>query len=111
MTSWQSASQQVAVIFAATLGYVVSLAFTKAQVDAWAWRIPFFVGCAIIPLFLVTKIVTGNRSFCITQGTSNHSPNSVNTGSQLENRIDWNVDGRNHHDHVLFYYGLHPDLR
>ena len=34
ITSWQSASQQVAVIFAAVLGYMVSVVFTKAQVDA-----------------------------------------------------------------------------
>ncbi|MDA3578183.1 MFS transporter [Acinetobacter ursingii] len=64
MTSWQSASQQVAVIFAATLGYVVSLAFTKAQVDAWAWRIPFFVGCAIIPfIFWLRKSLQETEAF------------------------------------------------
>ena len=64
MTSWQSASQQVAVIFAATLGYIVSLAFTKAQVDAWAWRIPFFVGCAIIPfIFWLRKSLQETEAF------------------------------------------------
>lgn len=64
MTSWQSASQQVAVIFAAVLGYIVSLAFTKAQVDAWAWRIPFFVGCAIIPfIFWLRKSLQETEAF------------------------------------------------
>ncbi|MCH7308341.1 MFS transporter [Acinetobacter sp. NIPH 1852] len=64
ITSWQSASQQVAVIFAATLGYLVSLAFTKAQVDAWAWRIPFFVGCAIIPfIFWLRKSLQETEAF------------------------------------------------
>ena len=64
ITSWQSASQQVAVIFAATLGYLVSLAFTKAQVDAWAWRIPFFVGCAIIPfIFWLRKSLAETEAF------------------------------------------------
>ncbi|RKG32372.1 MFS transporter [Acinetobacter guerrae] len=64
MTSWQSASQQVAVIFAAVLGYIVSLAFTKAQVDAWAWRIPFFVGCAIIPfIFWLRKSLEETEAF------------------------------------------------
>ncbi|WP_151980473.1 MFS transporter [Acinetobacter guerrae] len=64
MTSWQSASQQVAVIFAAVLGYIVSLAFTKTQVDAWAWRIPFFVGCAIIPfIFWLRKSLQETEAF------------------------------------------------
>ncbi|WP_017395262.1 MFS transporter [Acinetobacter haemolyticus] len=64
ITSWQSASQQVAVIFAATLGYIVSLIFTKAQVDAWAWRIPFFVGCAIIPfIFWLRKSLQETEAF------------------------------------------------
>ncbi|MEQ1142061.1 MFS transporter [Acinetobacter soli] len=64
ITSWQSASQQVAVIFAATLGYVVSLVFTKAQVADWAWRIPFFVGCAIIPfIFWLRKSLTETEAF------------------------------------------------
>ncbi|WP_130803609.1 MFS transporter [Acinetobacter ihumii] len=64
ITSWQSASQQVAVIFAAVLGYLVSVAFTKAQVDAWAWRIPFFVGCAIIPfIFWLRKSLQETEAF------------------------------------------------
>ncbi|SDB93196.1 MFS transporter [Acinetobacter boissieri] len=49
MTSWQSASQQVAVVFAAFLGYMISVIFTVQQVSDWAWRIPFIVGCLIIP--------------------------------------------------------------
>ncbi|MCH7302932.1 MFS transporter [Acinetobacter sp. NIPH 1869] len=64
ITSWQSASQQVAVIFAAILGYIVSVVFTKAQVDAWAWRIPFFVGCAIIPfIFWLRKSLVETEVF------------------------------------------------
>lgn len=49
ITSWQSASQQVAVVFAALLGFAVSTFFTSEQVAEWAWRIPFIVGCLIIP--------------------------------------------------------------
>ena len=68
ITSWQSASQQVAVIFAAVLGYLVSVAFTKAQVDAWAWRIPFFVGCAIIPfIFWLRKSLQETEAFATRQ--------------------------------------------
>lgn len=49
ITSWQSASQQIAVIFAALLGFGVNQIFTVEQVSAWAWRIPFIIGCVIIP--------------------------------------------------------------
>lgn len=55
ITSWQSASQQVAVVFAATLGFIVNQIFTAEQVSAWAWRIPFFVGCLIIPLIFFLR--------------------------------------------------------
>ena len=47
--SWQSASQQVAVIVAAALGYVLHVAFAQSTVDHWAWRIPFFFGSLIVP--------------------------------------------------------------
>lgn len=49
ITSWQSASQQVAVIIAALIGFGVSTIFTTQQVSDWAWRIPFIIGCLIIP--------------------------------------------------------------
>src|SRR3954451_22428483 len=40
--SWQSASQQVAVMFAAIIGYVLNHAITPAEMNDWGWRIPFF---------------------------------------------------------------------
>jgi MFS family permease len=47
--SWQSASQQAAVVFAALLGVVLSTTLPPEAMAAWGWRIPLFVGCAIIP--------------------------------------------------------------
>src|SRR5450432_2918777 len=44
--SWQSASQQCAVVFAALLGVMLSSTLTRAQMDAWGWRLPLLVGCA-----------------------------------------------------------------
>lgn len=54
-TSWQSASQQVAIIFAAVIGYGVQRWLSPADIAAWGWRIPFFVGCLIIPLIFVLR--------------------------------------------------------
>ena len=48
--SWQSASQQVAVIFSAALGYGLNHAMHKDVIADWGWRIPFFIGCSIIPV-------------------------------------------------------------
>jgi MFS family permease len=47
--SWQSASQQAAVMFAALTGVVLNEMLPPAAMAAWGWRIPFFIGCAIIP--------------------------------------------------------------
>jgi MFS family permease len=50
--SWQSASQQMAVMFAALLGVILNMTLTPQSMASWGWRVPLFVGCAIIP-FLV----------------------------------------------------------
>ena len=47
--SWQSASQQAAVVFAALLGVVLNSTLSPQAMAAWGWRVPLFVGCAIIP--------------------------------------------------------------
>jgi MFS transporter, MHS family, citrate/tricarballylate:H+ symporter len=54
-TSWQSASQQVAIVFAAGLGYALNVSMAPADVTAWGWRIPFFVGCAIVPFIFILR--------------------------------------------------------
>ncbi len=54
-TSWQSASQQVAIVVSAALGYGLNQTMAADTVNAWGWRIPFFVGCAIIPLIFFLR--------------------------------------------------------
>ena len=62
--SWQSASQQVAIIVAAALGYWINIALTPAQVGDWGWRIPFFVGCLIVPvLFFIRRSLQETEEF------------------------------------------------
>ncbi len=48
--SWQSGSQQIAVMFAALVGVVLSSNLAPEQMHAWGWRVPLLLGCAIIPL-------------------------------------------------------------
>ena len=44
--AWQSGSQQVAIMFAAIIGYVLNQALAPVGVGDWGWRVPFFIGCA-----------------------------------------------------------------
>jgi MFS transporter, MHS family, citrate/tricarballylate:H+ symporter len=50
--SWQSASQQVAVILTAIIGIALTMHVSPAHMIAWGWRVPFFIGCLIIPVLL-----------------------------------------------------------
>ena len=47
--SWQSGSQQVAVMFAALVGVVLSRVLPPQTMAVWGWRIPLLLGCVIIP--------------------------------------------------------------
>ncbi|HEX3478427.1 MAG TPA: MFS transporter [Kofleriaceae bacterium] len=53
--SWQSASQQVAIVVATALGFALQAGMAPSTVAAWGWRIPFFVGCLIIPVIFVIR--------------------------------------------------------
>jgi len=62
--SWQSGSQQVAVIFLALLGVLLSLWLPPEHLGNWGWRIPFAVGCLIIPLiFLLRRHLEETEAF------------------------------------------------
>jgi MFS transporter, MHS family, citrate/tricarballylate:H+ symporter len=54
-TSFQSSSQQVAIFVASILGFVLSEMMPADTVADWGWRIPFFVGCLIIPVIFVLR--------------------------------------------------------
>jgi len=53
--SWQSASQQCAVVFAAILGVALSSRLSDDQMTRWGWRVPLLVGCAIIPILFILR--------------------------------------------------------
>ncbi|KVX55577.1 MFS transporter [Burkholderia stagnalis] len=54
-TSWQSASQQVAIVVAAAIGYGLNQWLSAQQIGAWGWRVPFFIGCAIVPFLSMLR--------------------------------------------------------
>jgi MFS transporter, MHS family, citrate/tricarballylate:H+ symporter len=62
--SWQSGSQQVAIIFAAILGYGLNGMLPAAEISAWGWRIPFFIGCLIVPfIFIIRRSLQETEEF------------------------------------------------
>ncbi|RKP52066.1 MFS transporter [Trinickia fusca] len=62
--SWQSGSQQVAVVFAALLGVILHDLLPADQMVAWGWRVPFLIGCLIVPfLFLIRRSLKETDEF------------------------------------------------
>ena len=62
--SWQSASQQVAVVFAALLGLLMQYWLPPEAISAWGWRVPFLIGCLIMPfLFLIRRSLEETEAF------------------------------------------------
>lgn len=53
--SWQSASQQVAIMASAALGYLLNNWLSPAEISGWGWRVPFFLGCLIVPVIFVIR--------------------------------------------------------
>lgn len=62
--AFQSASQQVAIIVAAILGYALNRLLSPADLGEWGWRIPFFIGCLLVPfLFVIRRTLTETQDF------------------------------------------------
>src|SRR4029079_15391774 len=53
--SWQSASQQVAVIFAALIGLTLSATLRREEMAVWRWRVPLLIGSMLIPFLLFLR--------------------------------------------------------
>jgi metabolite-proton symporter len=85
--SWQSASQQVAVVFAAVIGVTLRGLLTEEQMVAWGWRIPFLIGCLIVPvLFWIRRSLQESEEF-IERVTRRRATRREIYRSLLQNRI------------------------
>ena len=54
-TSWQSGSQQVAIMVAATMGFALNAVLEQSAISDWGWRIPFVFGCLIVPFIFILR--------------------------------------------------------
>lgn len=84
--AWQSASQQVAVVFAGVLGYAISNALPPEALNAWGWRVPLIVGCLIIPfIFLIRRSLQETDEFA----AQTHHPTPRDTYHSL--LVHWRI--------------------
>ena len=49
-TSWQTASQGIAAVFAALVALLLSHSLTPAALESWGWRVAFLIGILVIPV-------------------------------------------------------------
>jgi MFS transporter, MHS family, citrate/tricarballylate:H+ symporter len=66
--SWQSGSQQIAVMVAASIGVMLHKVLPDEKMDQWGWRVPLLLGCAIVPfLFRLRKSLAESDEFAARQ--------------------------------------------
>ena len=66
--SWQSASQQIAVMIAALVGVVLTSRLSPEAMDQWGWRVPLLLGCFIVPfLFVLRRSLPETEQFAARQ--------------------------------------------
>ncbi len=53
--SWQLASQGLAQLLAGLIGYALAVTLGERAMAAWGWRVPFFIGVAIVPVGLFIR--------------------------------------------------------
>src|ERR1700752_2248894 len=79
---WQSASQQVAVMFAASVGVILSSILPPEKMQQWGWRVPLLLGCLIIPfLFRLRRSLAETDEFVARK----HRPSISEILRSLEN--------------------------
>jgi len=62
--SWQSASQQVAVMIAAVIGIALAATLSEDEMARWGWRLPLAIGCVIVPVvFLMRRSLSETPEF------------------------------------------------
>src|SRR5712672_1508260 len=62
--SWQSGSQQIAVMCAASVGVVLNSILPPEKMEQWGWRVPLLLGCVIVPfLFRLRKSLQETDKF------------------------------------------------
>ncbi len=86
VVSFQSASQQIAVVAAAAIGVALTTFLPAPTMSAWGWRIPLLIGCLIVPvLFFLRRNLQETEAFAAT-----HAPPKI--GEVLRTLVtEWKI--------------------
>ena len=110
--SWQSGSQQFAVIFAALVGLTLSATLRPEQMPGWGWRIPLLLGSMLIPfLFLLRRSLAETEEFLARKHRPGTARNLAHGAAQLAAGDPGDDAVHHHHRHVLSDHRVHADLR
>jgi MFS family permease len=84
--SWQSGSQQIAVMTAASIGVVLNSVLPAEKMERWGWRVPLLLGCIIVPfLFRLRKSLVETDEFLARK----HRPDTSEILRSLRN--NWGI--------------------
>ncbi|HXP67392.1 MAG TPA: MFS transporter [Steroidobacteraceae bacterium] len=72
--SWQAASQAAALLLGALSAATVAAVFSTVELNAWAWRLPFFASILIVPLGLYIRGHVEEPDVFVEQGRAQSSP-------------------------------------
>jgi MFS transporter, MHS family, citrate/tricarballylate:H+ symporter len=53
--SFQTATQQLAILVSGLVGFVISTALTPEQLTAWGWRVAMLLGASVVPFALIMR--------------------------------------------------------
>ncbi len=110
--SWQSGSQQVAIIAAAIIGYILNTAMMPQAIADWGWRIPFFIGSLIVPfIFIIRRSLQETEAFLARKHHPTLSEIFASIIFELVDRAGRDAVGGDDHRVVLPDHRLHADLR
>ncbi|SUG89435.1 citrate-proton symporter [Salmonella enterica subsp. enterica] len=110
-TSWQSASQQVAIVVAALIGYSLNITLgTRRDIGVGLANSVLYRLYDHSADFCFTSFITRNRSVFTTQASPRHQGNFCNYRQKLAHYYGRNAAGGDDHHNVLFYHRLYADL-
>ena len=110
-TAWQSGSQQVAVMFAAVLGLILSRTLRPEEMAGWGWRVPLLLGSIMIPfVVMMRRSLQETDEFLARKhhpgpGDPEHGGRQLALGRAGHDAFD------DDHGDVLRDHGLHANLR
>ncbi|MGP3533871.1 MFS transporter [Microbacterium sp. RD1] len=72
--SWQIASQGAAILLASAIGFGLTNGLSEQDLQAWGWRVPFFIGLLVGPVGLWIRARMSETEEFLTRGAEDRSP-------------------------------------